>query len=102
MRAHAALEIENTCRSFGITCPMHLIDLGTNTKFCFTKLVTYDVNLFCIKRFILKGCADVERTAQHRTALMVNVRADWADAIWGKDILTQARIAHGSGDSRSV
>ena len=71
---------------------MHGIKI-TDQKFCFTQLITRELNLICVKRFVFKRRADVDGATQHRTALMVNVRADGADAIGRKDFFTQARIA---------
>ena len=71
---------------------MHGIKV-TNQKFRFTQLIAREMNLICVKRFVFKRCADIDRATQYRAALMINVRADGADAIRGKDLFTQARIA---------
>jgi hypothetical protein len=51
------------------------------------------MNLVSSERLIFKRRTNVDGATQDRAALMVNVRADGAEAIRRKDFCTQARIA---------
>ena len=56
-----------------------------NTKLRFTEVVARKINLIAVERFIFERRADADRAAQHHSTLMIDVRADWTNAIGRED-----------------
>lgn len=83
MCRHAAFWIQDTRRGLGITCPVGGIKVADKKLRC-AKLIASNVNIFCIKQLIFECRADIDGATQDRAALMINVRADGADAVGRK------------------